>query len=174
MRQKPMIIFSKHSVTLSPELPDKLVRYVKYCLEAVRTKRDEYLQARSQQPSEDTAQDDPVLAYTQQKIDEAEAFIAELEQLKAHHNPLYERDFYAWADAVIKTLIALGITRIDEFQWVEVLIDNVEAALKENPYFSSKKFRGYISSKIGGEQQHEFTHRRITGHTPAPVRDRIR
>jgi hypothetical protein len=140
--QQPMIIIGKHSITLRPELPERMLGYIKYYLKAIQAKRDAYLR-KQPQPS----QEDQTLTEAQRKIEEAEALVSGLEQLKDRIVQMHEMEFVIIADAYVAALKDLGYRRIEEVYTIDISVKHTAAALKtRNPYFSEQTFRNYINN----------------------------
>ncbi len=148
MQTKPMIIIGKHSITLRPELPDQLLGYIHFCRDAIQKRLDEYVRERNQHTSQEALQQDSALTEAQRKISQAEALIAELEQLRGHVSRSYERDFDTWAEVFRKTRIALEHERFqDNYTLNTAVMTAMELLQQDNPYFSRDKFESYINNE---------------------------
>jgi hypothetical protein len=139
--QQPMIILGKHSITIRPELPERLIGYVKFGRDAMKRKLHEVLD------DQNIPDDDPATLTTIRQIEEVEALISQLEQLQDRLSHVHYLNFYLLADVIRKTLDDLEFKRIEEVYTIEVLVANLMEVLKAaNPYFSKEKFINYINN----------------------------
>src|SRR6266496_2535239 len=143
MEGKPMFVFDKSGVIITPEAFDSLRVCTRYFIHEGRATLDVY-----QYRVPDSHEEETQVVNMQREMALATALLPELEEAGQVARRMFQWHFKREAEVWRRTCIQLGLQRIQDNAALYAALCNQMAMLKEeNPFFSPEKFISYIDER---------------------------